>query len=58
LRPPSTHLHHRWGSEEAAAIDAASNSLDSQQVDAALSILDACRNRRAKLVITGIGKLD
>ena len=42
--------------EEAAAIAAAAQRLDSQQVEAALSLLDACRNRRAKLVITGVGK--
>jgi len=42
--------------EEAAAIAAAAQRLDSQQVEAALSLLDACRTRRAKLVVTGIGK--
>ena len=42
--------------EEAAAIDAAALRLNPQQVEAALILLDACRNRRAKLVITGVGK--
>jgi D-arabinose 5-phosphate isomerase GutQ len=42
--------------EEAAAIAAAAQRLDSKQVEAALSLLDTCRNHRAKLVVTGIGK--
>jgi len=42
--------------QEAAAIAAAAQRLDSDEVEAALSLLEACRNRRAKLVITGIGK--
>ena len=42
--------------EEAAAIAAAATRLDSAQVEAALSLLDGCAERRAKLVITGVGK--
>ena len=42
--------------EAAAAIDAAAQRLNPQQVEAALTLLDACRKRRAKLVISGVGK--
>ena len=42
--------------EEAAAIDAAAQRLNPQQVEAALTLLEACRSRRAKLVISGVGK--
>ncbi|MFN6339597.1 MAG: SIS domain-containing protein [Cyanobacteriota bacterium] len=42
--------------EEAAAIAAAATRLDSHQVEAALNLLDGCAERRAKLVITGVGK--
>jgi arabinose-5-phosphate isomerase len=42
--------------EEANAIAAAAQRLDSQQVEAALELLEGCRARRAKLVITGVGK--
>ena len=42
--------------EEAAAIAAAANRLGSQQVEAALELLLGCRSRRAKLVVTGVGK--
>ncbi len=35
---------------------AAAQRLDPQQVEAALSLLHACRKRRAKLVTTGVGK--
>jgi arabinose-5-phosphate isomerase len=42
--------------EEAAAIDAAARRQNPQQVEAALTLLEACRNRRAKLVISGVGK--
>ena len=42
--------------EEAAAIAAAATRLDSEQVEAALQLLDGCAERRAKLVITGVGK--
>lgn len=68
-RAPSAHRPHRreWAAEmttalsrclqeEAAAIAAAAQRLDPQQVEAALSLLHACRNRRAKLVVTGVGK--
>ena len=42
--------------EEAAAIAAAAGRLSSEQVEAALELLLACRSRRAKLVLTGVGK--
>ena len=42
--------------EEAAAIAAAAGRLDSEQVEAALELLLGCRSRRAKLVVTGVGK--
>jgi arabinose-5-phosphate isomerase len=42
--------------EEAAAIAAAATRLDAQQVEIALSQLEGCRQRRAKLVLTGVGK--
>jgi arabinose-5-phosphate isomerase len=42
--------------EEANAIAAAAERLDAAQVEQALEQLEACRQRRAKLVITGIGK--
>jgi arabinose-5-phosphate isomerase len=42
--------------EEAAAIEASAHRLDSAQVEAALSLLDGCADKRAKLVITGVGK--
>jgi arabinose-5-phosphate isomerase len=42
--------------EEAAAIAATAQRLDSDQVEAALGLLDQCVERRAKLVITGVGK--
>jgi arabinose-5-phosphate isomerase len=42
--------------EEGAAIAAAATRLDSDQVEAALSLLQGCAARRAKLVITGVGK--
>ncbi len=42
--------------EEAAAIAAAAQRLNSDQVEAALTLLEACRQRRAKLVVTGVGK--
>ena len=41
---------------EAAAIAAAARRLPADQVDAALALLDACAGKRAKLVITGVGK--
>jgi arabinose-5-phosphate isomerase len=42
--------------EEAAAIAAASQRLSTTQVEAALGLLEGCRQRRAKLVVTGVGK--
>ena len=42
--------------EEAYAIAAAAQRLDASQVERALEQLEACRQRRAKLVITGVGK--
>ncbi|WP_411869377.1 SIS domain-containing protein [Vulcanococcus limneticus] len=42
--------------EEAAAIAATAERLAASQVEAALELLDGCADRRAKLVITGVGK--
>ncbi|QVL52072.1 MAG: KpsF/GutQ family sugar-phosphate isomerase [Cyanobium sp. M30B3] len=42
--------------EEAAAISAAAQRLDAEEVEKALEELEACRQRRGKLVITGVGK--
>lgn len=42
--------------EEAAAIAAAAERLPIDQVESALEHLEACASRRAKLVITGVGK--
>ena len=42
--------------EEAAAIAAAATRMDSEQVELALNLLESCAERRAKLVITGVGK--
>jgi arabinose-5-phosphate isomerase len=42
--------------EEAAAIAAAAQRLDADQVEAALRLLEGCRSRRAKLVVSGVGK--
>ena len=42
--------------EEAAAIAAAAQRLPADQVEAALALLDSCAAKRAKLVITGVGK--
>lgn len=42
--------------EEAAAIAGAAERLGSEQVEAALEMLLGCRTRRAKLVVTGVGK--
>jgi len=42
--------------EEAAAIALAAERLPADQVEAALAQLDACAARRAKLVISGVGK--
>ena len=42
--------------EEAGAIAAAAERLESDQVEKALTLLELCGNRKAKLVITGVGK--
>ena len=42
--------------EESVAIAAAARRLDTDQVEAALDLLDVCASRRGKLVITGVGK--
>ncbi len=42
--------------EEASAIAAAAERLSSEQVEAALDLLERCADRKAKLVITGVGK--
>ena len=42
--------------EEAGAIAAAAERLGSDQVEKALKLLELCGNRKAKLVITGVGK--
>ena len=42
--------------EEAAAIAAAAKRLSADQVEKALTLLELCADRKAKLVITGVGK--
>ena len=42
--------------EEASAIATAAERLSSDQVEAALALLERCADRKAKLVITGVGK--
>ena len=42
--------------EEAAAIAAAADRLNREQVEGALGLLERCADRKAKLVITGVGK--
>jgi arabinose-5-phosphate isomerase len=42
--------------EEAAAIAAAAERLCGDQVEGALALLERCADRKAKLVITGVGK--
>jgi len=42
--------------EEASAIAAAAERLSSDEVEAALALLERCADRKAKLVITGVGK--
>ena len=42
--------------EEASAIATAAARLSSDQVEAALVLLERCADRKAKLVITGVGK--
>ena len=42
--------------EEAAAISAAAERLSADQVEGALTLLERCAERKAKLVISGVGK--
>ena len=42
--------------EEAAAIAAAADRLSADQVEGTLALLERCADRKAKLVITGVGK--
>lgn len=42
--------------EEASAISAAADRLSSDQVESALVLLERCADRKAKLVISGVGK--
>ena len=42
--------------EEASAIATAAERLSSDQVEAALALLERCADHKAKLVITGVGK--
>ena len=42
--------------EEASAIASAAERLSVEQVEAALRLLEQCADRKAKLVITGVGK--
>ena len=42
--------------EEASAIATAAQRLSSEQVEAAIQLLEHCADRKAKLVITGVGK--
>jgi arabinose-5-phosphate isomerase len=42
--------------EEASAIATAAQRLSSDQVEAAIQLLERCADRKAKLVITGVGK--
>ena len=42
--------------EEAAAIAAAASQLSADEVEGALALLERCADRKAKLVITGVGK--
>ena len=42
--------------EEAAAIATAAARLSSDDVEGALGLLERCADRKAKLVITGVGK--
>ena len=41
--------------EEATTISSASERLSREQVEAALTLLEACTDRQVKLVITGVG---
>ena len=42
--------------EEASAIASAAERLSSEEVESALALLERCADRKAKLVITGVGK--
>jgi arabinose-5-phosphate isomerase len=55
LLPPLSALT-RCLEEEAAAISAAAQRLDAEEVEKALEELESCRQRRGKLVVTGVGK--
>jgi len=52
----STSALTRCLEQEAAAIESAAHRLSPHQVDAALKQLDLCALKRAKMVITGVGK--
>jgi arabinose-5-phosphate isomerase len=54
-QPPLSALT-RCLQEEAAAIAATAGRLDPTQVETALQQLESCRQRRGKLVVTGVGK--
>jgi arabinose-5-phosphate isomerase len=51
-----TTAHSRCLQEAAAAIVTAAQRLNPQLLEAALTLLEACRKSRAKLVISGVGK--
>ena len=55
-RIPSLSALTRCLQEEASAIATAAERLSSDQVEAALALLERCADRKAKLVITGVGK--
>ena len=55
-RIPALSALTRCLQEEAAAIAAAAERLSSAEVEAALGLLERCADRKAKLVITGVGK--
>jgi len=55
-RIPSLSALTRCLEEEASAIASAAERLSSEQVEAALTLLERCADRKAKLVITGVGK--
>ena len=53
---PQSSALSRCLEQEAAAIAAAAERLPTDQVEAALQLLEVCASHRAKLVITGVGK--
>ena len=55
-RIPALSALTRCLQEEASAIAAAAERLSSDEVEAALGLLERCADRKAKLVITGVGK--